>query len=169
MYKGLCIKASLCESRKCVPNSTFTSLLSWTCLLIFTSKQLTFTSSHLHISSLHPHSFFFSSAYTIFTCSHIFSLSLSLCLCSSSPTSSNTHPPCYDESHTYTCDHAPVRSRAIRHLVVTMFAMVRAAAAAGKTSTVRVPFFFAPVKDDKKLTDIMLSKVGCSDYVSMLN
>ena len=30
-------------------------------------------------------------------------------------------------------------------------------------------FFFAPVKDDKKLTDIMLSKVGCSDYVSMLN
>ena len=35
--------------------------------------------------------------------------------------------------------------------------------------SLHVPFFFAPVKDDKKLTDIMLSKVGCSDYVSMLN
>ena len=30
-------------------------------------------------------------------------------------------------------------------------------------------FFFAPVKDDKNLTDIILSKVGCSNYVSTLN
>ena len=62
-------------------NFPFSSLLFWTCLPIFTSKQITFTSLHLQISFLHPHSVSFAHRRISFShlrISHLLSLSLPL-------------------------------------------------------------------------------------------
>ena len=127
----VCMKASVYERCERVNNSTFTSLLFWTCLLIL---HLNSSSSHLPMPSS-----IVTSAHLIFTSSqllmlsseyiissshlHIFSLPLSLSLSYSRPLPqlhilTLCHLPSYDDSHTYTYDYAPVRSRAIRTLVV---------------------------------------------------
>ena len=84
----------------------FTSLhLHNSAHIIFISSQLLIlTSANLHIFSL-------SSADL-----HIFTSSLSLSL-TLSFSDISTYFSFFDESHTYTCSYAPVRSQAIRHLV----------------------------------------------------
>ena len=95
-----------------------------------TSKQLIFTSTYAifnrHICTSHLYIFAASYAligvyYIIFTPSHLLSPSLSLSYSRPLPhlhILTLCHLPSYDDSHTYTYDYAPVRSRAIRTLVV---------------------------------------------------
>lgn len=86
-----------------------------------TISQIIFASSHLRTSSLHAHSF--SHLHIIHLHMLTFSLTLSLSLSLSpsltSPHTSYPSPPLsFDESHTYTCDYPPVRSRAIPRFIL---------------------------------------------------